>query len=112
MVGSARSQYWPSLSVSYSNNRQGVGSPNLPFFDNYPETFSWRFGVSWPILNGFVREANQVSASVNRDLAEARASDTRREVNDLFPQQLAALATAREQILIAEANLAAGTDDH
>jgi len=111
MVWSARSQYWPSLSVSYSNNRQGVGSPNLPFFDNYPETFSWRFGVSWPILNGFVREANQVSASVNRDLAEARASDTRREVNALLTQQLAALATAREQITIAQDNLAAATED-
>ena len=111
MVWSARSQYWPSLSVSYSNNRQGVGSPNLPFFDNYPETFSWRFGVSWPILNGFIREANQVSASVTRDLAEARASDTRRQVNALLTQQLAALATAREQITISQDNLAAATED-
>ena len=111
MVWSARSQYWPSLSVSYSNNRQGVGSPNLPFFDNYPETFSWRFGVTWPILNGFIREANQVSASVTRDLAEARASDTRRQVNALLTQQLAALATAREQITISQDNLAAATED-
>ena len=111
MVWSARSQYWPSLSVSYSNNRQGVGSPNLPFFANYPETFSWRFGVTWPILNGFMREANQVSASVTRDLAEARASDTRRQVNALLTQQLAALATAREQITISQDNLAAATED-
>ena len=111
MVWSARSQYWPSLLVSYSNNRQGVGSPNLPFFDNYPETFSWRFGISWPILNGFIREANQVSASVTRDLAEARASDTRRQVNALLTQQLAALATAREQITISQDNLAAATED-
>src|SRR2546430_1795857 len=61
MVWSARSQYWPSLSVSYSNNRQGVGSPNLPFFANYPETFSWRFGASWPILKGSSARRTKIS---------------------------------------------------
>jgi len=110
-VWSARAQYWPSLIVSYSNNRQGVGSPTFPLFNTYPETFSWRFGVSWTLLNGFTREANQVSASVNRDVAEARAADTRRQVNALITQQLASLSTAVEQINIARDNLAAATED-
>jgi len=110
-VWSARSQYWPSLVVSYSNNRQGVGSPSFPLFSSYPETFSWRFGLSWTLFNGFTREANQVSASVNRDIAEARAADTRRQVNALLTQQLATLATAVEQINIARDNLAAATED-
>ena len=110
-VWSARAQYWPSLVVSYSNNRQGVGSPTFPLFNTYPETFSWRFGVSWTLLNGFTREANQVSASVNRDVAEARAADTRRQVNALITQQLASLSTAVEQINIARDNLAAATED-
>lgn len=111
LVWSARAQYWPSLVVSYSNNRQGIGSPSLPFFNGYPETFSWRFGVSWTLFNGFSREANQVSASVNRDVAQARAADTRRQVNALVTQQLAALSTAVEQINIARDNLAAATED-
>src|SRR3989454_1217322 len=110
-VWSARSQYWPSLTVSYSNNRQGVGSPNFPLFNSYPELFSWRFGLSWTLLNGFTREANQVNASVNRDVAEARAADTRRQVNALLTQQLAELATSVEQINIARDNLAAATED-
>ena len=110
-VWSARSQYWPSLIVSYSNNRQGIGSPNFPLFDNYPETFSWRFGVSWTLFNGFNRESNQVTASVNRDLAEARAADTRSQVNTLVTQQLAALNTAVAQMSIAQDNLAAATED-
>jgi len=110
-VWNARSQYWPSLTVSYSNNRQGAGSPSFPLFNNYPETFSWRFGVSWTLFNGFSREANQVSASVNRDIAEARAADTRRQVNALITQELAALSTAVEQINIARDNLAAATED-
>jgi outer membrane protein len=110
-VWSARSQFWPSLTVSYSNNRQGVGSPNFPLFSSYPETFSWRFGLSWTLFNGFSREANQVSASVTRDVAEARAADTRRQVNALVTQELAALSTAVEQINIARDNLAAATED-
>src|SRR5205814_8670567 len=100
----------PSLIVSYSNNRQGTGSPNFPLFSGYPETFSWRFGVSWTVFNGFSREASQVSASVNRDVADARAADTRRQVNALITQNLAALSTAVEQINIAKDNLAAAPE--
>jgi outer membrane protein len=110
-VWSVRSQYWPSLTVSYSNNRQGIGSPNLPLFNTYPETFSWRFGVNWTLFNGFTREANQVNASASRDLAEARAADTRRSVNAQVTQQLAALGTSVEQMAIARDNLAAATED-
>jgi outer membrane protein len=114
-IWTARSQYWPTVTVSYSNNRQGTeglnGPPNFPFFGNYPETFQWRFALSWPILNGFTREANQVTASVNRDLAEARAADARRQANAQLTQQLALLSTAFEQISIADANIAAARED-
>jgi outer membrane protein TolC len=110
-VWSARSQYWPTLSVSYSDNRQGTQSPQFPLFANLPDSYSWRFGVSWPLLNGFVREQNQVTASVNRDNAEAQAADTRRGVNAQLTQQLAALSTAYEQMSIARDNLAAATED-
>jgi outer membrane protein TolC len=110
-VWSARSQYWPTLNVSYSNNRQGTASPTFPLFETYPETFTWRFGLSWTVFNGFAREASQVSASVNRDVAQAHTADARRQVNALMTQQLAALATAIEQISIARDNLAAATED-
>lgn len=110
-VWSARSQYWPTLTVSYSDNRQGTKSPQFPLFDNLPDSYSWRFGVSWPLLNGFVREQNQVAASVNRDNAEAQAADSRRQVNAQLTQQLAALSTTYEQISIARDNLAAATED-
>ena len=111
LVWSARSQYWPSLVVSYSNNRQGSENPNFPFFNNYPETFQWRFGLSLSLLNGFTREANQVSASVQRDVAVARAADTRLQVSALVTQQLATLSTSFEQITIARENMAAATED-
>jgi outer membrane protein len=110
-VWTARSQYWPSLSVTYSNSRQGTATPNLPLFNTYPETFSWRFGVSWTLFNGFTREQNQVNASAARDLAEARADDMRRQVNAQITQQIAAMTTAYEKIDIARANLTAATED-
>ena len=109
-VWGARSEYWPSLTVSYSDVRSGTESPTL-LFTKYDETFQWRFGISLPLLNGFTREANQVSASVNRDLAEARASETRRQVNALVTQQIAVLTTAFEQINIADENRAAAQED-
>jgi outer membrane protein TolC len=110
-VWSARAQYWPSVVVSYNNSRQGSENPSWPLFGNYPETFQWRFGLSWPILNGFNREASQVSASVSRDVAVANAAETKREINSLVTAQLAVLATAFEQINIADANLAAAQED-
>lgn len=110
-VWSARSQYWPSLTVSYSNNRTGTGSPNLPLFTTYPENFTWNFGLSWTLFNGFSREQSQVSASVTRDVAVARAADTRRQVSAQLTTQVAALATAFEKLGITTDNVAATTED-
>jgi outer membrane protein TolC len=110
-VWGARAQYWPTLNVSYSNTRSGINDPQLPLLGSYKETFQWRFGISWTLFNGFVREQNQVSASVSRDVADARAADTRRQVNAQLTQQLAVLTTAYEKISIAQSNVAAGTED-
>src|SRR5206468_11182521 len=93
-VWSARAQYWPSLTLSYSTNRTGVGSPDLPLFSNYPETFAWRFGLSWTLFNGFQREQSQVSASVARDVAAAQAADARRQGNAHLTQHVAPPSTA------------------
>jgi outer membrane protein len=110
-VWSARAQYWPSLTVSYSNSRTGTNSPQFPLFGNYPESFSWRFGLSWMLFNGLDREQSQVSASVARDVARARAADARRQLNAHLTQQLAALFTTYEQIRISRTNVAAATED-
>lgn len=110
-VWSARSQYWPSLTVSYSNSRQGSSDPSFPIFSTYPETIQWRFGLSWTLFNGFTREAGNTNASVARDLAVARAADTRRMITAQLTQQLAALSTSSEQIGIARENMAAATED-
>src|SRR5437899_11011330 len=112
-VWSARSQYFPSLNVSYGDNRQGTAAPSWERFfgGGYPETFSWRFGLSWTLFNGFAREQQQTSAAVAHDVAQSKADDTRRAVNAQLTQQLAALETAFAQVDIAQANVAATTED-
>jgi outer membrane protein len=110
-VWTARALYWPSLTVSYNNSRTGTGSPSFPLLNTYPENFSWQFGLSWTLFNGFQREESQVTANVARDVAEARAADTRRELNAQLTQQLAGLVTAYAQIGIGRTNVAAATED-
>ena len=109
-VLSARSQYLPSLTISYTNNQNSLEAP-WRGLGNYNETFNWRFGLSWPLFNGFQREQAQVNASTARDLARANEADARRQVNAQLTQQLAALATTYEQITISQENLAAATED-
>jgi outer membrane protein TolC len=66
--------------------------------------------VNWTLFNGFAREGDQVSASVDRDVAEAHAADLRRQLNALFTQQVSALFTASAQIGFADANVAAAAE--
>ncbi|HKW42276.1 MAG TPA: TolC family protein [Gemmatimonadales bacterium] len=112
----AHSEYWPNLSVSYSNGYTGVDSMRriglTPWSttQNYVNNWALRFSLSWTIFNGFSREADQVSTSVLRDVAQATAADTRRQMNAQLTQQIAALFTAHAQISITGANVAAATE--
>lgn len=107
-VWASRSQYIPSLRLSYGLNRRDTLFSNVLVGN---PTHNWQFSLSWTLFNGFTREQNQVSASVQRDNAAAQAADTRRMVNAQLTQQLAALETAFAQIDIATVNVAAATED-
>jgi outer membrane protein TolC len=109
-VWSARSQYWPSLSVAYSNSRTGTESPQLPLFSNGNEAYAWRFALTWTLFDGLQRERSQVSAGAARDLANAEAADARRQVDAQLTQYLAAMLTAYAQIGITGANVDAATE--
>jgi outer membrane protein TolC len=105
----ARSQYYPTVSASYSNGYTGLDAP-WSTTQSYVNNWSLRFSLNWNLFDGFGREASQVSASVARDVAEAQAADARRRVNEQLTEQLAALSTASAQIDIAGANVAAATE--
>ena len=111
-VTSTRSQYFPTVNVSYSDFRSGTQSPSFTYlFNKYGETYTWRFGLTWTLFNGFSREQSMTSARVARDFAAAQAADTRRSVNAQLAQQLAALAATYTQVQISRANVAAATED-
>ena len=105
----ARAEYWPTLSASYSNGYSGIEAP-WTSTQNYLNNWALRFSVSWMLFNGFAREGNQVSASVQRDVAEAHAADLRRQLSALFTQQVSALFTASAQIGFADANVVAAAE--
>jgi outer membrane protein len=115
-AGIAHAEYWPALSLSYSNGYTGLDSLGrlglTPWSttQSYLNNWALRFTLSWTIFNGFSREADQVSASVTRDVSLATAADTRRQMNAQYTQQLAALYTANAQIGIAGADVAAATE--
>ncbi len=116
LVGVAHAEYWPTLSASYSNGY--AGSDSLGRFalqpgattGPYKNNWGLRFSLSWTLFNGFTREANQVSASVQHDVATATAADTRRQISAQFTQQAAAVLTAHAQIDISVANVAAAAE--
>jgi outer membrane protein TolC len=109
-VAVSRSAYWPSISASVSSSYSGFNEPWIST-STYGNGWSVRFGVSWPLFDGFARERQLTNAFVQSDLAQARAADARRQVIAQFTEQLAALATAYEKITIARANVAAATED-
>ncbi len=115
-VTAARAQYWPTISASYSNGYTALDSLGrlavMPWSttQNYVNNWGLRFSLSWTLFNGFTREADQVSAAVLRDVAEAHAADLRRQLNAQFTQQGAALFTAYTQIGITGTNVAAAAE--
>ncbi len=100
----AKAQYFPTINASYSNSLSGR---QLSALDN---SWSLRFSASWPIFNGFNREANRVRNSVSLDVARAQAEDVRRLVNANLTQYFASLAAAEARFRIAVASIAAADE--
>ena len=104
-VGVSRSAYFPSVTASYSRSLAGQD------FDNLRGSWSGRVGLSWQIFQGFSRETGMARSAAAQDAAHARIEDTRRQVNAQLTQQFASLQSAAIRIQIADASLAAATED-
>lgn len=109
-VWSARSQYWPTLTASYSTSSQGLTKPWNGFDDANRNLNQFRIGLSWTLFNGFLREQATAQSGVNLDIARAQTADTRRQLGAQLTQYVAATFTAYTQIGIAGANVAAATE--
>ena len=104
-VSVSRADYFPSVTAQYSRSLAGAE------FDNLESSWSGRISLSWNIFNGFGRETSVVQSRARQETAQARIADTRRQINAQTTQQFAALRSAAIRIQIAEASLAAASED-
>jgi outer membrane protein len=102
-VGINRSTYWPSLFISANTNYNGSDRADYTLFN----TRGASLGLQWNIFNRFGRERQLAGSLGERDAAEARAADARREVGANLTTQLAALVAAQERIQIISGNVEA-----
>jgi outer membrane protein TolC len=105
-VRSARSGYWPTLSLNGFAGYNGSSRSDYQLVGQRQLSLQ----LSWPIFNRFQREQTIVQQETQLDVAQAQAADTRRAVQSVVVAQAAALDAARERIGIAETSVAAATE--
>ena len=103
----ARPSTSPTLSASFNNSWNGNQGNDYEFFQG--RNFS--LSLNWQLFNGFTREQNVETASINMDNAEATAAEARRQVLASLTQRLAELGTAQQQIDILATSVQAATEN-
>lgn len=110
---SSRSSLWPTVSLSGSETFAGqvlgpwTAPPSGPTYLN-----SWgvRLNISYPIFNGFQREAGMVQADANLRTAEAKLRDSRLALDASLTQDLTALDAASAQIDVSRTSVASAQE--
>ena len=114
---STRAQYiWPAISMNGSYSRSN-SEPTRGGFTGYDfgagkMNYSWGFGISasFPLWNGYVREQNMLTASINTDNAEANLREAKLTARQNITQQVNSLRTAEAQLVIARGNFVAAQE--
>ena len=106
-VRAARSGYWPSLSLS-ANTAWNASRANDYDLLNQRQV---SLGLRWNLFDRFDRELGIVEREASLDVADAEATDARREVAAELTARLAELASARAQIEITGTSVLAATED-
>ena len=115
-VRSAKTAYWPSLSMSYSYNAnqsgQNFSGGNLWLLTGQnPNQKNLNFSVSYPLFNQLQRETSVVTAEVQERNAEASLRDARLAAQQSLAQAIGTLRLAQERIRIQQQSIAAGEED-
>jgi outer membrane protein TolC len=103
----SRSAYWPSLTLAANTGWNGSRTTDYDFFNQRQVSLALR----WNLFDGFDRELTIVQREAEVDLAEASASDARREVQAELTTRLAELEAARTRTEITQTSVAAATED-
>jgi outer membrane protein len=108
---SAKTQYLPSIDLSYSRSGSGfdkyfgIGGGKLAYSNNLG------LSLSFPLFNNWSREDAILRAGISAENAEANLRDARLAQQQTLIQDLAALNTAQEQIRIQMQSVAAAEED-
>ena len=110
-VQSAKTPYLPNVDLTYS--RGGTAANQYYGLNGDPLAFSNSFALrlSYNLFNNFTREDAYTRATVAADLSEATLRDIRLASRQTLVQQLAALRSAQQRILIQQASLDAARED-
>jgi outer membrane protein len=106
-VGVAKAAYFPTLSLSTSFSLNGSRQNDYTFLQQR----QLNLALSWPIFNRFQREQQIATAVSSAELAEANASEARRQVLANVTSALAALEAARLRIGITQTSVQAARED-
>ena len=113
-LSASRAPYFPTVSASASQSWAGASFPwsaTTAAGPKYTGTWNVRLSLSYPIFNGFQREASIVSADANVVSAEARLRDARLFLDANLTQALAALDAAASKIDVARVSVAAAQEN-
>lgn len=110
-VRSSKTSYLPTVDLTYS--RSGNGFNRSYGFSGDPLAYTNNFSVrlAYALFNNFQREDALTRASVQSDLAEATVRDARLGAQQTLAQQLGAVRTAQQRIVIQQASVDAARED-
>jgi len=104
---SSKSVYIPTLSLSSGYN----WSSQVASFDGGRTSWNLNFNLSYPLFNGFSREASVVRAEYSTRLARIQEDDARLGSRQATDAALRALETAERAIAIAQEAVAVADED-
>jgi TolC family type I secretion outer membrane protein len=125
-LAASRSPLMPTVSLGASQTWAGaqlpwaappvnrvISGPDTTFVQSrrYTGTWSLRLSMSYPIFNGFQREAGIVQADANLVSSRAKLRDARLALDANLTQAFTALAAAGSQIDVARTSVAAAQEN-
>jgi outer membrane protein len=110
-IRSSKTSYLPNVDLTYS--RGGTAANQFYGLNGDPLAYSNSFALrlSYNLFNNFTREDALTRATVAAELSEATLRDVRLAARQTLVQQLAALRSAQQRILIQQASLDAARED-
>jgi outer membrane protein TolC len=106
-VKSAKSAYWPTLTLTGNTGFNGSTSTDYTLYNQRQVSLQ----LSWRLFDRFNREQQIAISESNRDLAAAQADESQRAVEANLIAQLANLDAAQARTEITTTSVAAATED-